>query len=207
MPFNIRDIKAGLIYDGARESHFSIDIIFPASLSRIFGSIPSVGLNSEGNLNGTISVEQKIQYTGRSSSFPASVNEPITVDYFGRPMKLAGNRTFDDWTVNFYNDEDFVIKNTFDNWLAAINGHENNVRQPRFGVGRSQLDYKASGLIHGWDKTGTKILKSVEMVGMFPINVGEISADWSSNEVQTFDVTFAYDYWQSPELQDEISGR
>lgn len=207
MSFNIRDIKAGLIHDGARASHFSIEINFPANLRRVFSNIPSIGVSGDNSVNGTLTVEQKIEYTAQAASFPASNISPIIVNYFGREIKLAGNRTFEDWTVTFYNDEDFSVRNVFENWLAAINGHENNVRQPQYGIGRPQNDYKASGIIKQYDKTGLSVVKKYEMVGMFPINVGAINAEWSSNEVQTFEVTFAYDYWQSAELQDNISGR
>lgn len=207
MAFNIRDIKAGLINDGAREAHFSVEINFPSNLSRVISRIPSIGISANGNINGTLTVEQKIEYTAKSSQFPSSQNTPIEVPYFGRIMKLAGNRVFEDWTVTFLNDEDFTVRNTFENWLAAINGHENNVRQPKYGIGRPQADYKASGMIKQWDKTGQSVVKRYEMMGMFPTNVGPINADWASNEVQTFEVTFAYDYWVSAELQDDISGR
>jgi len=189
MAFNIRDVRRGLLQDGARASHFTVEIELPNALAAL-NPIDS----------------EKISLTGKASSYPKSNNQPVEVDYFGRKIKLAGNRTFEDWTITFYNDQDFSVKSLFENWLAAINGHENNVRQPAFGVDETQASYKGFGKINAWGKTGLNIVKRYEMFGLFPIDVGELEADWGNNEVQTFTVTFSYDYWVSPELKDLITG-
>lgn len=189
MAFNIRDVRRGLLQDGARASHFSVEIELPNALAAI-NQIAS----------------EKISLTGKAASYPKSNNQPVEVDYFGRKIKLAGNRTFEDWTITFYNDQDFSVRALFENWLAAINGHESNVRQPAFGVDETQASYKGFGKINAWGKTGLNIVKRYEMFGLFPIDVGELEADWGNNEVQTFPVTFAYDYWVSPELKDLITG-
>lgn len=190
MAFNIRDVRRGLLQDGARASHFTVEIDLPPLLAQ---------LNS-------ISPSDKISLTGKASSYPQSNNTVVEVDYFGRKIKLAGNRTFEDWTVTFYNDQDFSVRSLFENWLAAINGHESNVRQPAFGVDETQASYKGFGRINAWGKTGLNIVKKYELFGLFPTLVGELEADWGNNEVQTFPVTFAYDYWVSPELKDLITG-
>lgn len=190
MAFNIRDVRRGLLQDGARASHFTVEIDLPFGLAAL----------------NTLSPTDKISLTGKASSYPQSNNQVVEVDYFGRKIKLAGNRTFEDWTITFYNDQDFSVRALFENWLAAINGHENNVRQPIFGVDETQASYKGFGKINAWGKTGLNIVKRYEMFGLFPTLVGELEADWGNNEVQTFPVTFAYDYWVSPELKDIITG-
>lgn len=195
MAFNIRDVKRGLLKDGSRQSHFHVEIDLPP------------GILAPTALSTGVSAIDKIALTAKATTFPTSNNQPVEVDYFGRKIKLAGNRTFEDWTVTFYNDEDFGGRDLFENWLAAVNGHESNVRQPEFGVDETQNSYKAFGRINQWGKTGLAIVKTYEMHGLFPINVGPMTADWGSNDVHTFDVTFAYDYWVSPELRDNITGR
>lgn len=195
MAFNIRDVKRGLLRDGSRQSHFTVDIVLPSGILA-----PSV-------TNTGVILADKISLTGKATTHPGSNNVPVEVDYFGRKIKLAGNRTFDDWTVTFYNDEDFAVREIFENWLAAVNGHENNVRQPEFGVDETQNSYKATGYVHQWGKTGLDIVKTYEMNGIFPITVGTMTADWGSNDVQTFDVTFSVDYWTSAQLKDRITGQ
>jgi hypothetical protein len=42
--------------------------------------------------------------------------------------------------------------------------------------------------------------RTYNFVGIFPITVASIALDWGTNDtVETFDVTFAYDYWQAGE--------
>lgn len=190
MAFNIRDVRRGLAQDGARASHFSVEVELP----------PGIALLNQ------LADADKISLTGKASTYPQSNNQPVEVDYFGRKVKLAGNRVFEDWTITFYNDQDFSVRTLFENWLAAINGHESNVRQPAFGVGEAQSTYKGFGKINAWGKTGLDIVKTYEMFGLFPVLVGDLEADWGNNEVQTFPVTFAYDYWVSKELKDLITG-
>lgn len=190
MAFNIRDVKRGLLKDGSRESHFHVEIDLPPLM---LGASP-------------VAID-KISLNGKGTTQPSSNNVPVEVDYFGRKIKLAGNRTFEDWTVTFYNDETYDVKQLFENWLAAINGHENNVRQPLFGVDETQDSYKSYARVNQWSKTGLNIIKRYEMYGVFPVNVVGVNNDWGSNEVQTFDVTFSMDYWVNPELNDLIIGR
>jgi hypothetical protein len=47
----------------------------------------------------------------------------VPVQYFGRELKFAGNRTFADWTLNVINDEDFVVRNAFERWMNGLNSH------------------------------------------------------------------------------------
>jgi hypothetical protein len=44
----------------------------------------------------------------KSAALPASNIAPIDVPFRGRIFKVAGDRTFDTWTITIINDEDFV---------------------------------------------------------------------------------------------------
>ena len=49
--------------------------------------------------------------------------------------------------------------------------------------------------INAYGKSGTLISQYV-FSGLFPISVDAMDMDWEdSNKIQTFNVTFAYDYW------------
>jgi len=64
--------------------------------------------------------------------------------YFGRKIKLAGDRTFADWTVTVINDEDFLIRNALEQWSNQINSLQGNLRT--FG-GASPSFYKANATV------------------------------------------------------------
>jgi hypothetical protein len=50
-------------------------------------------------------------------------------------------------------------------------------------------------LVTQFSKDGSPI-RAYNFVGIFPVQVSNMALDWdNTNAIQTFDVTFAYDYW------------
>jgi len=174
MPFNIDAFKAnGLVYGGARPSLFNIFLSVPGG----------IGIDN-------VSV-QKFSFVARASELPASDVGSFDVPYFGRKIKLAGDRTFSDWRVTVMNDEDFSVRSMFEAWSNAINRMVANVRDPNVN---GEL-YKTSLQVIQYGKDGSE-LRSYELVGAFPTTIDAITLDWNStNAIQEFAVTFAYDYW------------
>ena len=171
MAFNINNFKSfGLAEGGARPSLFQVEVRPPFA-------DPATA---------------KFTFTCRASSIPASTVAPIEVPYFGRKIKLAGDRTFADWSVTVMNDEDFIVRQMFERWSGLMNTHETNLK--------TALDnsYKASdAIVTQFGKQGSnKILRQYQMIGLFPLEVSAMDLDWdATNTIQTFNVTFAYDYW------------
>ena len=127
---------------------------------------------------------------------PASTLGTIEIPYFGRNIKLAGDRTFGDWSVTVQNDEDFLVRSMFERWSNSINRLESNIRQP-YGTGIvSENLYKAPGMVvNQYSKDGA-VIRSYEIVGAFPSDIGAINVNWDAqNRIETFDVRFSYDYW------------
>ena len=118
---------------------------------------------------------------------PASTIQPINVPYFGRQLKLAGDRTFEAWSVTVINDEDFLIRNAMEEWSNKINRLQRNVREIN--------KYKSQAQVTQFGKDGTK-LRVYEFNGIFPTNISSIDLGWDAdNQYETFQVTFEYDYW------------
>ena len=63
----------------------------------------------------------------KAAAIPAMAVATIDVPYFGRTIKVPGNKTFDNWTVTVINDEEFLIRNAMEKWLAAMGTHEGNI--------------------------------------------------------------------------------
>lgn len=189
MAFNVDLFKsAGLIYGGARPSLFQVDMTFPFEISTGGGV-----------------VSQRFTFTCRASSIPASVVDSINVPYFGRQIKVAGDRTFQDWTVTVMNDEDYVVRDTFEAWSNAMNTMAGNKRAISAGNGTVGSGYKVDAYITHFGKGGAygsastgedTVIKQYQFVGLFPVDVAAMALDWeTTNQIQTFDVVFAYDYW------------
>lgn len=171
MTFNVNEFQAALKFGGARPSLFQVSLTNP--------------------VNGESDVLAPFMMKG--ASIPPSTLNPIEQFYFGRTIKLAGTRTFPEWTVTVINDEDFAVRNTLEEWSNAINTHEGNIRD--FGTG-SPLNYKSGAQITQFGKTG-EALRVYDFVGLWPGEVGEIELNWENgDQIEEFTVTFQYDYWQ-----------
>jgi hypothetical protein len=170
---NISDFKAQLIGGGARANQFRVELAFPTYVA----AGPVVGVKS--------------QFLCKAAQLPASTIENVPLQYRGRAVNIAGERTFAPWTITVYNDTDFAIRNAMENWsngvqnLTTTNGRVN----PR--------DYQVDLLVHQLDRNGA-IVKTYKFVDAYPTEIGAIALDFdSANTVETFDVTFQYNYWTS----------
>lgn len=173
MAFNINEFtKNGLNLGGARPTLFDVTLTIPTNIQGI-------------DLNGV----RKFRFTCKATSAPASSIAPIDVGYFGRVVKVAGDRTFSDWNVNVINDEDFVVRDTFEAWHNAINTIVSNRKTV------SGNAYTGTGVITQYSKNGD-VIKQYEIFDMFPTNVSDMTLSWEAqNQIQEFGVTFAYNYW------------
>ena len=170
MAFNINDLRSQLTFGGAKSSLFQVQITNPAS-----------GL-----------ADLKVPFMAKAATLPASTLGTIEVPYFGRKIKLAGDRTFEEWTVTIINDEDFLIRNAMEQWAASINSHQGNITS---FASASPLQYKAQAQITQFSKTGTP-LRVYQFNGLFPVQIGGIEMNWENeNQIEEFQVTFQYDWW------------
>lgn len=174
MPFNISAFKSnGLVYGGARPSLFNVFMSVP----------PGIGIDN-------VSVD-KFRFVCKTAELPESKIGAIEVPYFGRKIKVAGERTFADWGVTVLNDEDFSVRSMFESWSNALNRMVSNVRDPAIAT----EDYKVDLDIIQYGKDGSTI-RAYQLIGAFPTTIGPISLNWeTANAIEEFAVAFSYDYW------------
>lgn len=177
MAFQINDFKAALKYGGARTSNFQVIITNPAN-------------------SGADSITP---FMVKAAALPESTIEPLNVPYFGRDIKLAGKRTYSDWTVTVINDEDFLVKNALEQWHNFINAPEGNVS--KFATS-SPNEYKSTIQVLQFDKSNN-ITRVYTLVGAFPTTQPLVELNWDTPNIQEFQVTFAYDYHL---VEDGITG-
>jgi hypothetical protein len=173
MAFNVYDFRSSLQFDGARPNLFEVNINFPGFL-------------------GEDAARRQLTFLCKSAQLPGSIISPIQLFYFGREVKFSGNRTFQDWTVQIINDEDFRVRNAFERWMNALNSHQTNLRNPVAGTPNG---YTADAVVNQYGKSGD-IIKTYKFVGMFPVDVTQIDLDWGANDqIEEYAVSFAYQYW------------
>lgn len=167
MSFNINEFKSQLVGGGARPTLFQVQILNPVEPAADF----------------------KVPFMVRAAGIPGSTVGQYEVPYFGRNIKYAGDRTFEDWTITVINDEDFAVRNAMEAWSNAINTHDSNVRA-------LPQDYKSNAIITQFSKDGDP-LRSYVFEGMFPVSIDQIDMDWGTvDAIEEFGVTFSYDFWR-----------
>lgn len=175
MAFSVNDFRSQMVGDGARPNLFEVSMPFP-------------GFSAPGN------AQTKLSFMCKTAQLPPSTINAIPVNYFGRELKFAGNRTFTDWVITIINDEDFIIRNAFERWMNGINSHNLNLRTP---VALPPIGYTVDGDVTQFGKTGNT-LKKYKFIGMFPTDVSQIDVDWGANDqIEEFSVTLSYQWWES----------
>jgi hypothetical protein len=186
MPFNVQEFRAQMVHDGARPNLFRCTLTFPTlAINSTFGTGFATGQ----------SASEKFTFMARAAQLPGDTVNQVPMNYFGRELKFAGNRTFPEWTVTVINDEDFIIKNAFEKWMSGMNSHAGNIRNTSFISGDG--GYQQDGRVIQYGKTGD-IIKTYNFIGMFPIDISPIELDWGANDtIEEYAVTFAYQWWES----------
>ena len=99
----ITDFKSQLTGGGARSNLFECVLSFP-EIAQVENDV----------LN-------KSRFLIKAANLPASNVAFIDVPFRGRTLKVAGDRTFESWTITVINDTDFAIRSAFENWINKIN--------------------------------------------------------------------------------------
>lgn len=173
----------GKIKQGVKPNMFEVEIQFPQNYK----------VNTD-----------DIQLTNllcKSTNLPGSNLGVIEVPFRGRTVKIAGDRTFDNWSATFFNDKDFKVRGFFEEWSQFINTHEKNTA-PRFIPEFSDSGYMATVKVHQLEKNATEpggsIIRTYSLMHAFPTSVSSIDLAYDSNDqIEEFTVEFQMSYWET----------
>ena len=165
----ISDFKSKLTGGGARANLFEVVLTFPDIVQ------PATD------------VLDKSRFLVKGARLPASNIEQIEVPFRGRALKIAGDRTFDSWTVTVINDTDFAIRSAFENWMNAINRLSDNTGLV------NPADYQADCYVYQLDRDG-QALRSYRFFDTFPTQVGPIELSYDAQGIQEFTVELQVQY-------------
>ena len=172
------------VKQGVRPNMFQVDITFP----------------------GTVEADQTlVSYMCKSAALPASNIGVIEVPFRGRTVKIAGDRTFDNWSATFINDKDMKTRSYFEKWLNEINTHKantSNIINPSV-YGRSVVVRQ----LEKDENSNGEELRSYKLWYAFPISTSAIGLAYDSNDqIEEFSVEFQYSYWTVGDDSDTTAG-
>ena len=140
------------------------------------------------------SAVQDFKFLCKATTLPGDTIDVATVTYMGRGINIPSNRAAVQWTTTVYNDEGMEIRNNIESWMEQLNSHKTNVR----AAAMTQIQsYTGTLKVRTFAKAGTVSPKSYEFIDAWPSAIGEISVDWETNDIQTYDVTWEFSYWRS----------
>lgn len=151
----------------------------------------------------------------KAAALPASNIAPIEVPFRGRILKVAGDRTFDTWTVTVINDEDFKLRSAFELWMNGISKLDNNtgatsptsymtfaeVYQLGRGAGAGRF---STNNTQATDGTSISPLRAYKFYDIFPTNVSQIDLSYDTGDtIEEYTVEFQVQWWTVGELSDQ----
>ena len=172
----ISDFKGSLLGGGARPNLFEVELT----------TLPG-GIDWDSS---------HFSYMCKAATLPASNIANIDVPFRGRIFKVAGDRTIDPWTVTIINDENFNLRNAFEQWADLIARLDNNM-----GVTNPE-DYMSNAKVYQLGRgstansksnsgTSNSVLKEYEFFNIWPSAVAAIDLSYDSTDtIEEFTVDF-----------------
>lgn len=169
MASSIKDFLANFAQGGLRPNRYRVNLTFPG-----------------------VQNARKLSFTCRSSAVPSSELGTASAHFMGRELKMAGDKTWNDWNVTIYLDNDLVGRKSFEKWhndILQFDANTANLMEPS--------SYYGSGTVQLLDRRES-VLEVYEVELMYPTSVGEISLAYDSNDqIAEQQVTFAINGWKS----------
>ena len=169
----ISDFKSRLSGGGARPNLFEVELAFPNA----------VAIDND--------VLQKSRFLVKAAALPASTIAPIDVPFRGRILKIAGDRTFETWTITVLNDTDFSIRSAFEKWMNIIN---------KMSDATGLVDpeaYQKDATVKQLDRDGS-VLRSYKFWDIFPTNISTIDLSYETTDtLEEFTVELQVQWWEA----------
>jgi len=172
----IKDFKSKLIGGGARPNLFEVELAFP---------------DGEGSPVSVNEVVENARFLVKAAALPSSTIAAIEIPFRGRILKIAGERTFETWTITIMNDSTFSIRSAFEKWMNYINKLDDAT-----GVTDPVL-YQKDAVVKQLDRDG-RVLRKYKFWDIFPTNISSIDLNYESRDaIEEFTVEMQVHYWEA----------
>jgi hypothetical protein len=204
MAKSISDFKSYLKKGGARPNLFLVRLNFPSQLSQVADI---------GTITSSANLTTQAEFMVKTAQIPASNIGTIEVPFRGRMLKVAGDRTFEPWSVTVVNDGQFQIRQAFEAWSRGINALTENVSQLGYGAdggasycvdmtvfqlsrdGQTPNRTPANPNNQGVD--GMDVIRAYKFYDAWPSAVSSIDLSFEANDqIEEFTVEFQYNFFE-----------
>ena len=169
----ISGFKSKLAGGGTRPNLFEVEMAFPSPIA----------IEND--------VKEKSRFLVKAAALPASNITPIDVNFRGRILKIAGDRTFDTWTITVLNDVDFSIRSAFEKWMNFIN------KMSDATGAQDPAEYQPDAYVHQLDRDGST-LRTYKFHDVFPTNISLIDLSYETvDAIEEFTVEMQVQWWEA----------
>ena len=183
---SITNFRDRLVGGGARPNMFEVNITLPEQVQ---------GLGD---------ISQDMRFLVKAAEIPAANIGNIPVPFRGRVLPVAGDRTFDPWTVTVINDAQFNIRDAMEQWsnlindlafdVGDINPADYQTKAEVFQLSRQSQGSGGQSAGKGGEIIQT--LRTYNFEGIYPNEVSSIALDYgATDQIEEFQVTFNYLFW------------
>ena len=207
MAKGISEFKTRLAKGGARPNLFLVRLNFPA-----LNNIVDIG-NTNFDQN---KLKESAEFLVKTAQIPASNVGVIEVPFRGRMLKVAGDRTFEPWSITVVNDGNFEIRRAFETWSRGINALTENVSQLGYSSGDNNggASYCADMTVFQLSRDGQKpskdpqnpdspgtdgmeVVRAYKFYDAWPSAIAAIDLAYDANDqIEEFSVEFQYNYYE-----------
>ena len=195
----LTNFRSRLERGGARNNLFEVTLpSFPAAAEEFWGE----GENESNT---------KFSFLCKAAQLPASTVASVPVPFRGRELKVAGDRTFEPWTVTIINDEDFGLRTSFEAWmnkLSKLNDATGVTNPTSYMTNAYVKQLGRGGQRFSEQNTGGEsvVLRTYKFYDIFPTNVSAIELSYdSTNTIEEFQVEFQVQYFTIGETEESAA--
>jgi hypothetical protein len=221
MTFNVTEFRSQLVGDGARAGLFNVSLAFPKFIPTALSSSNAAkpGGNAQEKLSFMARAAQlpgseintiTLPYFGRELKFAGSRRFPDWSITIINDEDFLIRNAIESW-MNYINSHVTNVRNEVSNYsddkaqdltqtsqsdtLTAVTSKTSTVST---ASDVSPGSYTSDAVVTQYGKAGpSSKLKQYRFVGMFPIDLSPIDLNWAADEVEEYQVSFAYQYWTS----------
>ena len=217
---SIEDFKSNLANGVVRPTMFEVQIAFPSIVTGSgIGAVAKQNTVNADKINqssddGAVrpsapELTEKSTFMVKASTLPGSNIGMISIPFRGRKLKVAGDRSFNDWQTTLYNDSDYKLRDTIEKWSEMIQyhnfalGHNNLTDGVTEPLNNETQGYMGSGFVRQLDRQGRQ-LKIYKFSGIWPVTIDDIQLGFDQfDTIEEYGVTWAVQYWHAGGRQDE----
>ena len=126
----------------------------------------------------------------RSAQVPALTIGEVAVPYRGRVIYLAGDRTYDAWTVTIMNDRNYSVRAFLENWMDDMSDIGGTTKANAI----SAASYYANATVQQLDRNNSPI-RLYKLEGLWPTTLDAIDLSYDANDaIEEFGATFRFNW-------------